>query len=80
MRLGTDDDAVVWIDGREIFRYEGVRGLERDEDIVPLELSEGASRILIKVCNREGMWAFTMRFTDTEGLPLGGLSFDPTSD
>lgn len=77
MRVCTDDDAWIKVNGKEVYRFAGVRGLEIDKDIVPLVLPSGTSRIEVKICNKAGMWAFFMRFTDTEGKPLEGLKFEP---
>lgn len=77
LRFGSDDDAIVWLNGREVWRHEGVRGIERDEDTCDVILPPGESRLLVKVCNRHGMWAFFLRFTDLAGRPLEGLTFSP---
>ncbi|MCC6698145.1 MAG: hypothetical protein IT365_21160 [Candidatus Hydrogenedentes bacterium] len=78
MRFCSDDDAVVRINGKEVYRYTGVQGLDVDKYVVPVTLPQGTSRIEVKVYNRAGMWAFFMRFTDPEGRPLEGLQFTPT--
>ncbi|GMV92413.1 MAG: hypothetical protein AMXMBFR82_21910 [Candidatus Hydrogenedentota bacterium] len=77
MRICTDDDGWVRIDGEEVYRFEGARGLEIDKDIVPVTLPKGTSRIEVKSNNRAGMWGFFMRFTDMNGDPLEGLRFEP---
>lgn len=77
LRLGSDDDAIVWLDGREVWRHEGERGVQRDDDVLDVTLPQGTTRILVKVYNRKGMWGFFMRFTHREGRPLQGLGFDP---
>lgn len=77
MRFGSDDDAVVWLNGKELWRHEGARGIQRDEDLIDVVLPTGESKILLKVYNRAGMWAFFMRFTDPNGAPLKGLRFSP---
>ena len=38
---------------------------------------EGATDVLVKVFNRDGMWGFVLRFTDAHGRPLEGLAFGP---
>ena len=78
MRVGSDDDVVVWFDGREVWRYEGSRGLVRDDDIVPVVIPAGTTRILVKVYNRLGNCALFVRFTDERGRPLEGLRSSPT--
>jgi len=77
MKVGSDDDIVVWVDDKEVLRHEGMRGLTRDEDSVPLALGTGATKILVKVYNRAGMWGFSMRFVDRQGLPLQRVQFFP---
>lgn len=80
MRLGSDDDAVVWIEGKEVWRRERMGGVKRDDEVLDVRLPKGRSRILMKVYNRTGMWGFFMRFTDLDGKPLEGLRFSPTPD
>ena len=78
MRICSDDDALVKMNGKQIYRFDGSRGIEYDKDIVPLTLPEGKSRILVKVHNRKrSMWGLFMRFTDSQGQPLNGLEFSP---
>jgi hypothetical protein len=79
MRLCTDDDAIVRLNGKEVYRFDGPRGLEYDKDIVPITLPQGQSRIEVKLNNRAGMWGLYMRFTGPEGKPLEGLTFAPTT-
>ncbi len=80
MRVGSDDDCIIWFDGHEVWRYEGVRGLVWDNDIVPVTLPAGKTRILAKICNRLGNYGFSLRFTDLSGQLLSGLKFSPTPD
>lgn len=80
MKVGSDDDIVIWLDDIEVWRHEGMRGLTRDEDSVPVVLGTGATRILVKVYNRTGMWGFSMRLTDRQGLPLARVQFFPPAE
>ena len=80
MRLCSDDDVWVRLNGEEVYRHHGSRGLEYDKDIVPLTLPAGQSRLEAKVFNRAGMWGLFMRFTDRDGSPLKGLRFSPAGD
>jgi len=77
--IGSDDDILVWLNGEEVWRHEGVRGVKRDDDSVSMVLPAGTNRVLVKVCNRHGMWGFFMRFADSKGRPLQGLTFFPTA-
>jgi hypothetical protein len=80
MRFGSDDDAIVWLNGKEVWRHDGMRGIGRDDDVISVTLPAGESQILVKVHNRAGMWAFFMRFTDGSGKPLEGLRFSPPEE
>ena len=75
--FGSDDDAIMWINGQEVGRHEGSRGLERDADTIEVELAAGESQILAKNANRIGMWGIFMRFTSRDGESLDGLTFSP---
>jgi hypothetical protein len=78
MRISTDDDAWVRLNGKEVYRHVGPAGLEFDKDVVPVTLPAGKSRLEVKVFNRAGMWGLFLRFTDREGRPLEGLKFSPS--
>jgi len=80
MHVCTDDDGIVWLNGEEVYRFEGERGCIRDKDMVIVTLPAGPSTILVKDYNRSGQWAFFMRFTDPDGRALEGLSFSPVSE
>jgi hypothetical protein len=77
MRFSCDDDAIVWLNQRQVWRHDGPRGVHWDSDVVPVCLPAGDSRILMKVYNRGGQWGFFMRFTDLDGKPLDNLTFSP---
>ena len=77
MRFSSDDDAMVWFDGRQVWRHDGPRGVHWDSDVVPVRMPAGETRILVKVYNDVGQWGFFMRFTDAAGKPLEGLVFSP---
>jgi len=77
MRFASDDDAIVWFNGRQVWRHDGSRGVHWDSDVVPARMPAGETRILVKVYNEVGQWGFFMRFTDAAGKPIAGLGFSP---
>lgn len=60
--LGSDDAAVVWLDGEEVHRNRVARGARADEDLVPLNLSPGSHEVVIQVTNFGGVSAVAARF------------------
>ncbi|UCH33877.1 MAG: hypothetical protein JSV65_15130 [Armatimonadota bacterium] len=78
MRFSSDDAAIVWLNGRQVWRHDGPRGVHWDSDVVPVKLEAGDTRVVVKVYNGVGQWGFFMRFTDADGKPPADLSFSPT--
>ena len=77
-QLGSDDDAIVWLNGQQVWRHDGVRGIHRDMDYARVTIPAGKSRILAKDYNRYGMWGFCLRITDENGNALPGVTFSPS--
>ena len=75
LRLGSDDQAKLWLNGHLVFGNPQGRPLVRDQNIVPVELRQGANQLLVKVCNERGDWAFTLRLAAPGGTPPTGVNF-----
>ena len=67
LRIGSDDGAVVWHNGRLIYRVEVPRVLRLDENVVDVMLAEGWNRFLFKVDEIGGGWRLSARLTDPAG-------------
>lgn len=80
LKVGSDDDVKVWLNGEEVLSKNVPRSAAIDQDIVPIILKSGTNDILVKVCNRTGDWGFYLRITDTEGNPYTDLQFVATSE
>lgn len=70
LNCGSDDEIAVWLNGAHVHGHTGDRALRVDEDSVPAELAAGTNRILLKVTNGGGGWAFCVRITDEEHNPI----------
>jgi CubicO group peptidase (beta-lactamase class C family) len=62
--FGSDDGAAIWINGTRVHRAAVDRGLIADSDSFAVTLAAGINRILVKVDNGEGAWAFALRVLD----------------
>jgi hypothetical protein len=71
LALGTDDAVKLWLNGEAVLDRRVVRGITPDEDTVELPLIAGENRLLLKVVNYTGGYAFTARRADEH---VGGLS------
>ena len=65
--FGTDDGSKVFLNGKEIYRYLGVRIAEPDQERISLNLKKGWNTLLLKIENNFGGYAFYARVIDREG-------------
>jgi hypothetical protein len=77
LRIGSDDEAKVWLDGNLVLNSRAARFAAMDQDIVPVRLRAGKNVILVKVCNRTESWGFYVRVTDVQGRGCPDLRFSP---
>jgi hypothetical protein len=81
LRLGSDDQIKVYLNGKPIHSNDEGRPLEKDEDSVPgVSLRRGLNVLVVKVVNEEEDWALSARFVDKEGKPVGGLKATTKGD
>lgn len=69
LKIGSDDQVVCWLDGVKLHASRVPRGLQVDQDVIPVKLARGSHRILLKVLNEEGGWEVCLRITTGDGKP-----------
>lgn len=67
LMLGSDDGIRVWHNGKLIHSNWIGRGVNPDDDLVPIDIVKGSNQILLKVQDGEQGWGFTARLLDREG-------------
>jgi WD40 repeat protein/serine/threonine protein kinase/class 3 adenylate cyclase len=74
IKVGSDDQAKVYLNGEEIYRWElqGTQEPDRD-DVLGVKLKAGVNVLVFKVVNVEGGWFGSLRFTDAAGQPVKGI-------
>jgi CubicO group peptidase (beta-lactamase class C family) len=65
--FGSDDGAVVWLNGHQVHRVATNRALDPSADRFEVPLDAGSNRLLVKVDNQHGGWGFALRVLDDEG-------------
>ncbi len=74
MKVASDDQAKVYLNGREIYRRQEGRSYVPDQDVVAdVHLQAGLNVLLFKVVNETLDWQGSVRFTDSAGQPVKGL-------
>jgi HEAT repeat protein len=69
-KMGSDDGIACWLNGQRIHLNNAARSLKLDEDSVKASLAAGTNKILLKINNLGGDWAFVFRVTDLDGKPM----------
>lgn len=60
--FGSDDGAVVWLNGKRIHSISKIRGVNPDEDVVPnISLKAGRNLLVVKVGQGVGGWGLCVR-------------------
>jgi hypothetical protein len=73
MKTGSDDQAKVYLNGKEVFKHAEARALEKDQDSTEVTLKKGVNVLVVKVVNEKMDWSFCVRFTDKDDKPLTKL-------
>jgi len=73
LELGSDDGIKVWLNGEVVHANNALRGGGIAQDIVAVELREGANVLLLKVTNDGGAWNACARVRGPDGAPLAGV-------
>lgn len=66
LRIGSDDGVKVWLNGTLVWANHAHRSLLPGQDAVRIDLQEGANRLLVKVDDGYGEWAFSARLRSLE--------------
>jgi hypothetical protein len=75
--IGYDDGARVWLNGSEILNDNRYGDFVVDLSKLNVSLNAGENRLLVKVSEWMGAHGFSARFSQTDGGPVDGLTYDP---
>jgi alpha-glucosidase len=70
LAMGSDDGAVVWLNGREVHRVAVGRAYQARQDKVALRLSAGVNTLLLKIDQHGGDWGFGASLENAGGKPV----------
>jgi WD40 repeat protein/serine/threonine protein kinase len=75
MEVGSDDQAKIYLNGKEIYRNVPAREFVPDQDVVEgVELKTGLNVLVFKVVNETEAWKGSVRLTDAYGQEVKGAS------
>ena len=73
LRTGSDDQAVVYLNGKQVLKQTEDRELTKDDDITDVSLQKGVNVLVFKVVNEKEDWSGCARFTDKNGQVIKKL-------
>lgn len=73
MALGSNDQARLYLNGKDIYAVQDARSLELDADKGKVHLKKGVNVVVFKVINEQNSWQGSMRFLDKIGAPVTDL-------
>jgi WD40 repeat protein len=73
LQVGSDDQAKVYLNGREIYQVRLPQSLVTLDTVGPVGLKRGINVLLLKVVNETGQWEGCARLVDDAGRPVQGL-------
>ena len=64
LMVGSDDSLTVWLNGKQVYEFNDVRGWSVDSGTIDITLKPGANRLIIKCGNGGGGWQFSVGVTE----------------
>ena len=77
LSLSTNDQGKAWLNGKQVFRFDETRVLDKDTDKLPVSLVQGQNVLLLKVINEVNNWQACARFLRGES-PVTNLKISLT--
>jgi hypothetical protein len=66
MLTGSDDQAMVYLNGKQVLKQDQARSHDKDQDTTMVTLNKGANVLVFKVINEKIDWQGSVRFTDAD--------------
>ncbi|MFP4058601.1 MAG: HEAT repeat domain-containing protein [Candidatus Brocadiia bacterium] len=73
LQIGSDDSVKVWVNGQLVHANAANRGCKPNQDQVKTRLEKGWNKLMVKVSDNAGQWAFCVRVAEPDGSPLEGM-------
>jgi WD40 repeat protein len=74
MLVGSDDQAKVYLNGKQVYRSPVARSFAADQDTVSdITLNAGWNVLVFKVVNEILGWQGSISITDAQGIPVKGI-------
>jgi hypothetical protein len=72
LAVGSNDQCKVWLNGKQVIKFDQTRTLEADADKADVTLAKGCNVLVMKVVNEKNNWQGCARFLK-DGKGVAGL-------
>ncbi|MBI3831816.1 MAG: hypothetical protein HY291_20005 [Planctomycetes bacterium] len=76
-KIQSDDQMILWVDGKELFRHDGTMPVTRGGDRVVLHLDEGERRMRFRLNQLEGRWQACIRVRNEDDTLSEVVGLEP---
>jgi len=71
LQIGSDDGFICWVNGKKVGEENATRPLAVDQNTIrKVQLPQGTNKILLKITQGAGEWAFCVRVANPQGRPI----------
>ncbi|MCI0462197.1 MAG: hypothetical protein L0Z62_35035 [Gemmataceae bacterium] len=73
LKTGSDDQAKVYLNGKQVLNQDQARALDKDQDTTEVTLNRGVNVLVFKVVNEKIDWSGCARFMDKDDNVIKNL-------
>jgi hypothetical protein len=77
-QIGSDDQAKIYLNGKEVCQSRLHRPLEALDTAGPVAVRQGTNVLVFKVVNETAAWEGCVRLVDEDGFPVSGIRVNMT--
>jgi hypothetical protein len=66
--FGSDDGAIVWVNGKKVFSHAQKRNARPCDEIIPVSFHQGENEIFIQLNQIDVDWGFYLQVGDPQGI------------
>lgn len=70
LSMGSDDGLSVYVNGKQVYKNEILRGFKADENAVEVDLLKGRNELLFRVTQGNGGWSLGVKVTAIGGVTV----------
>jgi uncharacterized protein (DUF362 family) len=72
LQVASDEGMAAWLNGVEVYRFEGWRRIDRPNDTVPVQVQAGTNRLLCRLEQTSRQFLFSANVVGDQPSPVSG--------